>query len=358
LTGAADAASDQKQERLMPEHRRAHRRSCFLAALVAVAAVAGGGCPPGPGGGAAPDAVAEIGDGRPSSLDDLWYSAERDELLVGVGNRGWVSVVTRVDAQSRSFPGLFEPLSVVDGNGHLYVIERSTSTLAVLDGVTGEIVGRTVLSGSPDYVRYAAGRSEIWVSEPGANRIEILQEPSSAPFNPQHVAFADTGGGAEGIALNEARDQAYTHLSGGKLGVISISTRAVLDRWSTGCFGLHGIPRFDEARGLVFAGCSGSAEVVALRLADGSEAGRHKGVGGTTILAYAPALGHFYLRGDPGVPVQALGVSAAGTFTVLGTFDAATNGHCAAADDQGALWVCDADSGRLLRFTDPFAPTP
>lgn len=136
--------------------------------------------------------------------------------------------------------------------------------------------------------------------------------------------------------------------------MVSLSERQVIARWPIGCSGEHGIPEFDDARGLVFAGCSGTAEVVALRLADGSVAGRYKRVGGATILAYAAELGHFYLRGDPGVPMHILGVSGAGEFSLLGTADAAMNGHCARSDGHGAVWVCDEDSGRLLRFVDPF----
>ena len=108
---------------------------------------------------------------------------------------------------------------------------------------------------------------------------------------------------------------------------------------------------------MVFAGCS-SAKVVALSLDDGRILGSHGAPGGTTILGYSAALHHFYLRADPGVPIYILGVASDGTFTQLGTADAAPDGHCLVADDRGAFWVCDRAAGALLRFTDPFPATP
>jgi hypothetical protein len=108
---------------------------------------------------------------------------------------------------------------------------------------------------------------------------------------------------------------------------------------------------------LVFAGCS-SAKVVVLSLEGGRILGSHSAPGGKAILGYSTSLHHFYLRADPGVPIYILGVASDGTFTELGTADAATNGHCLTADDRGRFWVCDADRGALLRFTDPFPASP
>jgi hypothetical protein len=89
-----------------------------------------------------------------------------------------------------------------------------------------------------------------------------------------------------------------------------------------------------------------------VQLLGGHTAGR------ASVLGDSPSLHHFYLRADPGAPVTLLAVSADGTFTRLGTADAATHGHCLTADDQGHLWVCDEDRRALLRFTNPYPASP
>src|SRR5262249_53093589 len=127
---------------------------------------------------------------------------------------------------------------------------------------------------------------------------------------------------------------------------------AVVATWPTGCTSSHGIPAIDEKRALLFAGCS-NARVAALDLAhDGKQLGSFTLGGGATILAYAPAIGHLYLRGDPGTPIAILSVSDAGDLALLGKLETTEKGHCMAADDRGYLWVCDWQKGQLLRFKD------
>ena len=125
-----------------------------------------------------------------------------------------------------------------------------------------------------------------------------------------------------------------------------------------GCSGVHGIPIVDEDRGLLFAGCS-SVEVVVLDVDHGGkQLDKYSLDSGTTILGYSPGLRHFYLRGDPGVPVAVLGVSDAGALSLLGTVDTKTKGHCMTADDRGHFWVCSWKPAEILRFDDPYPAAP
>jgi YVTN family beta-propeller protein len=324
----------------------------FLAAMLVLNLA----CAPGPTGGLQPDRVAELPGGSGGiAFDDLWYSAALGKVVVAAGRTRSVVLVDQADLTTTVVGGMSDPLSAADGAGHVFAIDRGNSRVVVIDPATAQVIGSIAVEGSPDYVRYSEATAELWVTEPGLGRVEVLRLPTGSGF-PVPVTFINTGGGAEGLTLNSSRGHAYVHLSGGKLGVLSLETRSVIGRWTTGCGSLHGIPTYDEALGIVFAGCS-SAEVVALSLEDGRVLGRFRAPGGATILGYSPTLRHFYLRGDPGVPIHILGVSADGTFSELGTADAATSGHCLTADDQGGFWVCDSDRGRLLHFTDPFPAT-
>jgi len=311
---------------------------------------------PGPTGGLQSDARAEIPGGQGGvGFDDVWFSPTLGRVLLASGSRG-LAVIDPATGAPAMVAGPSESYSVTESNGLLFAIDRAQSKLLVFDPSTRTQVGSGNLSGFADYVR-AAPNGDLLISQPFDNRVEVLHPAASGAPNPEHVAYIPTGSGAEGLAINPARRQAYTHLSDGSLAVISLDTNAVVSRFRTGCGSHHGIPVYDDARGIVFAGCS-SAKVVALSLDDGRVLGSHSAPGGSTILGYSPWLHHFYLRADPGVPVYVLAVAADGTFTQLGTADAATNGHCLTADDRGQFWVCDANTGALLRFTDPFPASP
>ena len=135
-----------------------------------------------------------------------------------------------------------------------------------------------------------------------------------------------------------------------------MQTRALVATWPTGCASSHGIPAIDEARALLFAGCS-SARTVVLDLArDGKELGSFTLGTGATILAYSPRVGHLYVRGDPGTAIAILAVPDAGSLTLLGQLETTPKGHCMTADDRGQLWVCDWREGKILRFKDPYPP--
>jgi hypothetical protein len=165
-------------------------------------------------------------------------------------------------------------------------------------------------------------------------------------------------GGPEGLVIDETRRRAYVHLYAGDVGVIDLDVRALVATWPTPCNGAHGVPALDEERGFLFAGCR-AAEIVVLDLdADGALLDQLAlDGGGASILGFAPALHHAYLRGDPGTTVAILGVGADGTLDPLGTLDTTPRGHCLTADDRGNVWVCDEEHGRLFRFTDDFDPT-
>src|SRR5205814_4400076 len=61
-----------------------------------------------------------------------------------------------------------------DGNGFLFVTDRTAGELDVVDPHANQIVGSTALASQSDYVRFAAATNELWVSEPSSSRLEIF----------------------------------------------------------------------------------------------------------------------------------------------------------------------------------------
>jgi hypothetical protein len=158
----------------------------------------------------------------------------------------------------------------------------------------------------------------------------------------------------EGLTIDRTRRQAYTHNFGGAIAVIDIDRRTVVATWPTGCSASHGIPALDEERGWLFGGCTSAKAVVLDVDHGGAQLGGYSLGPGATILAYAKASHHLYLRGDGYPEVAILQVSSSGALALLGLAQATNKGHCMTADDRGNFWVCDWRGGRILRFRDPF----
>jgi hypothetical protein len=303
-------------------------------------------------------------------LDDLRFSPTLGRLVVAAGRTGNVDLVDPATGEvvsvggfsaSEAFDGSDQQgvESADEGRGLVFAVDRTAYKLGVVDPKARALVASVDLEPiEPDYVRWSEPTSEVWITRPGASRIDVYSIPPSGTPTPVFAAHLPLPGGAEGIAIDRTRKKAYTHSSGG-LAVVDLVKRTVDGVWQTGCSGEHGIPIVEEERGFVFAGCASSEVVVLDAKAAGKQLARFALGRGTTILAYAPKLHHFYLRGDPGTTTVVLGIGADGSATELGRVDgAAERGHCATADDRGNFWVCDALAGRLQRFADPYPPTP
>jgi hypothetical protein len=329
------------------------RRMGALAVLSAVAACGG----PGASGGRGPDAERELAAGRGIGFDDLAWSASLGRVLVAAGDVGLVFLLSAdlETLETLSAPEMKGPYSADEGSGRVFVADRATNTILVFDAQTRVRIGGAAGGGSIDYVRYCAATHEIWVSEPSRAGIEVFA--LAADGTPSSVAFIETAGWAEGLAIDSQNGIAVTHAGGGRLAIVDVRSRAVRTV-DTGCSNLHGIPAYDPALRHAFAGCGSTAQVAVVDLVTNSLKGRAAAAGHTTVLGYSPTLHHFYLKADPGVPVTVLGVGADGVPITLGTFDAQMRGHAVVTDADGHLFVPDADRGRLLRFTDDFPVTP
>jgi hypothetical protein len=296
--------------------------------------------------------------GNVAGFDDLGYSAALGRVLVaplGAAAAYLVDPETLAVTEIGGLPA--GSASITEGDGFVFVADRQASTVVILDPAAGTVVGTFDLGSRPDYLRYFAPAAELWVTEPGEDRIEVLGFTAGSPPSLAHLANIDVADGPEGLVFDVSRGRAYAHASG-DLAVIDVAARTEMDRWTTECDGSHGIPVVDEARGLIFAGCAATGGAAVLDANSGTLlAGYEVGVG-ESLLAYAPALGHFYLRGDPGAGVDILAICDGGGMTALGKATSPQLGHALVADDRGAVWGCDAQTGEILRYKDPYPAVP
>jgi DNA-binding beta-propeller fold protein YncE len=243
------------------------------------------------------------------------------------------------------------PTSVDEALGLLYVTDRTAQSLVTVDVKRAKVVGRTALASEPDYVRFAAATRELWVTEPGAEKLEIFALESDG--TPRPTATVPITNGPESLVFDARRGRAYTHRWEHTTVVLDVARRSVVAEWPNGCQASRGIA-LDEARGLLFAACSeGTVSVLDLEH-DGRLLSKSSSGSGFDVMGYSPALGHLYLAGGRCSCFVVLGVDAAGTLKLLGREKAPPSTHCATADDQGHAWVCNPAAGELWRFDDGF----
>ena len=257
-----------------------------------------------------PDAesVVQLPGGEPGiGLDDLRFSATLGKLVVPAGRTGNVVLVDPATLEVTTIGGFsaFDRFdggdqqgveSADEGGGLVFAVDRAAFTLNVVDPLARAIVATTTLEHSePDYIRFSAARNELWIANVNRGRFEVLSTAGSTA--PIHEAFVTASGGPEGIAIDDIRGRVYGRAFSGDVIVVDMAARAEIARWTTGCASAHGIPIADPDRPFVYVGC-GDATVVVMDADTGTSLGRFRLGSGSSIIAYAPALRHLYLRGD------------------------------------------------------------
>jgi hypothetical protein len=318
---------------------------------------------------AGPKATAvPLPDGAPGiGFDDLRYAPIIKKVLAPGGRSGNLDLVdpdtlavTAIGGFSTS--GTFMlgshgsgTTSADEGVGVLYAIDHETMSVKVVDPATKAILSSTMLAGGPDYVRWVASSSEVWVTEPTTG-MEVFSVAAGAA--PVHAEMITVSGGPESIAVDNTRHRVYTNSFTGVTYAIDIPTHTIVEKWTNGCPSLSLGVALDEARGFVFVACSGGT-VIALDAAHGgAKVGQIMRNADLDIISFSASLHHLYVPGGTSADLAIVGVSAAGALTLLGTVATAQGSKEVTADDRGNAWVADQAGGRLLKIVDKYPATP
>jgi DNA-binding beta-propeller fold protein YncE len=300
-------------------------------------------------------------------FDDLRYSAKLHRVLVPGGRTGTLDLIDPDTLNVTSIAGFGAvagysgshddgPTSVDEGNGLLYVTDRTTGLLDVVDPAAARVVASVAPASGPDYVRYVQATNELWVTEPGADQVEIFALGKDPTVAPSHTAVVALTNGPESMVIDNKRKRAYTHRWQTTTVAIDLVSRATVAEWPNGCAASRGIA-LDEDRGFLFASCSeGTTSVL-----DVNNGGRMLSTlargSGFDVIGYSARTGHLYLAGSSCGCLVTLGVSAQGALSFISRVGASGSTHCATADDAGHAWWCDQDSGSVWRVTDSSAPS-
>lgn len=304
----------------------------------------------------------ELPGGEPGiGFDDLRWSPSLGRVIAPGGRAGKVYLIDP-DTRAVTAIGGFAELpdyagghddgatSADEGRGLLFVTDRTTKSLSVVDPKSGAILATTPLASGPDYVRWVAPTDELWVTEPSGSQLEIFALDGGV--TPRSVAVLPIENGPESLVIDAARGRAYTHHWQAKTIGFDVRTRQVIGEWANGCAASRGID-LEPEHGWVLAGCSeGSLSVLdptSGRIVDSLASG-----GGYDVMGYARSTRHVYLAGSACGCLSVIGLDAGGRLDFLGRFDAPSGTHCAVADDRGHAFVCAPARGGLERFDDPF----
>lgn len=284
-------------------------------------------------------------------LDDLSYSRGLRALLVPARDAGLV-LIEPGSGRVRAIMGHFSADSADEGGRLIYVTDRTTRRLVVIDPIKRRVLASVATQGRPDYVRYVPGRRELWITIPG-NGIEIFRTGTTRRPLPKKSAFvtiAPSAGGPEGLTISTRRRHAYVHLQHGEVAAIDLERRVISDTYDLGCASTHGFPRLDDRRGLLLGGCGSNGEVSLVDLDNGGrQLGRFEAGGGEAVLANSPTTGQFVVRGDPGDALVTLAASRAG-LRELRRDRVAPDGHCLASDNRAHIWLCQPHDGAVIRL--------
>jgi DNA-binding beta-propeller fold protein YncE len=245
------------------------------------------------------------------------------------------------------------PTSVDEGEAWLFVTDRTTRLLNVVDPRARTVVASVPVAASPDYVRWVASTRELWVTEPGAGQVEIFSLPASGAPAPSHSGSVAIANGPESMVVDAIRGRAYVHRWQSSTVAIDVASRSVVAEWPNACAASRGIA-LDESRGLLIVACD-EGTVSVLDVDQGGAIRSTLAVGsGFDVVGYDAARAHLYAAGPACRCLMMFGIDGKGSLSLLGRFDAPSASHCATADGRGHAWVCDPDGGRLWRVDDPF----
>lgn len=299
------------------------------------------------------------GGGQGIGFDDLGFAPILRKVMVPGGGTGklvlidpdsqQIEIVAGFSERSGYSGGHAEGITSADAcRGLLYVTDRSAKLLDILDLRTKKIVASAHPASGPDYVRFVPDINEVWITEPGAERIEIFTLPNEGAGAPTQNGFIPVPGGPESLVIG--RERAFTHLWNGKTVAIDLRTRQVVERWSKGCKGSRGIA-LDEKRGFLFAGCD-EGKLSVLDVKTGNLLGEASSGSGVDVIAYNQKLAHVYLPGAESATIAIVAISPNGAAKVLRTADTVEGAHCVTVDDRDQVYVCDPVHGKILVFKD------
>ncbi len=351
--------------------RSTHRRSAFFfATLVPACGGAGHNEPP-----AATPATESAslpskglplpGATGPAFLDFIVFEPAQARVWVPVGSTGSVDVLDTATATFERIDGFkteereikgkkrtFGPSAATLGDGVVYVGNRATSEICPIEIQTLTREPCLKLAAATDGVAYAASVREVWVTNPKAQTLTILDASRPGALHPK--ALVKLKGAPEGYAVDETRGFFYTNLEDtGATLAIGLKTREVSASWTAGCGpdGPRGLA-FDAAHDFLLVACTDHVQVLDAAH-DGALLGKLDTGAGLDNIDFAD--GKVFAAAGKAARLTIAKLDAKGELAILAVAPTSEGARNAVAGANGSVFVADTQGARLLRFEQ--APT-
>jgi DNA-binding beta-propeller fold protein YncE len=296
----------------------------------------------------------------PASFDYLAIDRATSRVFVPITNAGSVyafdiaahtfAAAAGFETAARESHGktrIAGPSAVAVGDGVLYVGDRATNAVCLVNAKSLARGACLTLPSPTDGVAYVASAKEVWVTTPRDHSLTVLDASREGALTAKTTIT--TPGDPEGYAVDEPRGLFFTNLEdkGGTL-VIDVKTHAVRATWNAGCGedGPRGIA-VDSARSLVFVACTDHVQVLdAAR--DGAKLGRIETGAGVDNLDYVASKSLLVAAAGKAAQITIARIGDHGTVDHVTTIPTAPGARNAVADASGRAYVVDPANARLL----------
>ena len=302
-------------------------------------------------------AIAIPGGEHGIGFDDMVYSPELRRFIIPAGQTGnlvlispgsgALTVIAHVSDTTGAAGHGKGITSAAVGLGYIFAGNRSAQEIAIIDPRTNHVVARQPLAAAPDYVRYVNAQRELWVTEPGAEQIQVFQvhaddTPRLEPGDTIHVP-----GGPESLVIDDRRGVAYTNLWSNETLSIGLVGHRIVSHWPNTCTAARGLAMAPRT-GLLFVGCK-EGKVISMDPSDnGTILSTATAGNGVDIIAFDTSTNRLYVPGAHSGTLTVLSVAPSGRLKPQASYRTAVNAHCIVSDGNGTVYVCDPHQGRLL----------
>jgi DNA-binding beta-propeller fold protein YncE len=307
--------------------------------------------------------IALPGANGPVSLDYLASDRAGGRVWIPAGDTGSVDVydvasakLTRIDGfktvekEVRGKKRVMGPSSATIGDGVVYVGNRATSEICVIDGAKLARGACLTIAAAPDGLQYVASTKELWVTTPRDKSITVLDASTPAKLKAKTKISFD--GDPEGYAIDDAHGVFYTNLEDkDKTVAVDAKTHKITATWDSKC-GKDG-PRglaLDVAKGFLFVACTTFVEV--LDVAHGGAILSKLDTGeGVDNIDYLDARGQLFVAAGKAATFTLAKVDDKGVLTLLGSAPTAQGTRVVVADRDGSAYVTDPMNGQILAIS-------
>ncbi|MDP9035800.1 MAG: hypothetical protein M3O50_13445 [Myxococcota bacterium] len=303
------------------------------------------------------DYIVQEKPGRDSAHERIW---------IPVGDTGSVDVLdvtdgtfARVDGfktQQREVRGktrVMGPSAAAVGDGVVYVGNRATSEVCVVDAKTLKLGMCLRLPTPTDGVAYVSSAKEVWVTTPRDKTLTVLDAAKPEILREKTVIKLD--GAPEGYAVDGPRGLFFTNLEDtDRTLAIDVKTHKVLATWKPECEadGPRGIAT-DTSTGLVFVACTDHVQVLDGRH-DGASVSRFETGAGVDNIEWSDARRLLYVAAGKAAMLVVLQIDEKGHATLAARGTTAEGARNAVCDSKGNAYVADPLHARVLQL--PLSP--